>query len=76
MLLLITLNIFNKIILKKNYLTQCAGLRLVIIIAITNMRKQPKVNDFHEAKQTCTYVAVYAKQQHYDKSNFQMKLIK
>ena len=39
------------------------------------MRKQPKVNDFHKAKQTCTYVAEYGKQQHYDKSNLQMKLI-
>ena len=29
MLLLITPNIFNKITLKKNYLAQCAGLRLV-----------------------------------------------
>ena len=35
MLLLITPNIFNKITLKKNYLAQCAGLRLVIIIIIT-----------------------------------------
>ena len=39
------------------------------------MRKQPKVNDFHKAKQTCTYVAVYGKQQHYVKSNLQMKPI-
>ena len=40
MLLRITPNIFNKITLKKNYLAQCAGLRLVIIILISHNSSQ------------------------------------